>query len=110
MSQKSVPQAYIPHVSTETRSGSASSGLSIQAFFWGSVLSLAACLGALHSAFINASWMALNISVPIAFFAFSLFVGLLNPLLVGPPFDEYMSLQHGMDDMDDDDSEDYEDD
>ena len=76
-----MPQAYIPHVSTETRSGSASSGLSIQAFFWGSVLSLAACLGALHSTFINASWMALNISVPIAFFAFFLFVGLLNPLL-----------------------------
>ena len=73
MSQQPVPRDSEPPT--------ASSGLSCKAFFWGCVLSLSAAIGALHSTFINASWMALNISVPIAFFVFALFAGLVNPLL-----------------------------
>ena len=58
-----------------------SSGLTAKAVIWGCALSLATSMGALHSTFINASWMALNISVPIALFVFFLFVALLHPLL-----------------------------
>jgi hypothetical protein len=56
-------------------------GVSFRAVCWGCSLSLAACMGALHSTFISASWMALNISVPIALFVFFLFAGLVHPLL-----------------------------
>ena len=73
MSQQPVPRDSEPPT--------AYSGLSGKAFFWGCVLSLGAAIGALHSTFVNASWMALNISVPIAFFVFALFAGLVNPLL-----------------------------
>ena len=73
MSQQPVPRDSEPPT--------ASFGLSCKAFFWGGILSLGAAIGALHSTFVNASWMALNISVPIAFFVFALFAGLVNPLL-----------------------------
>ena len=56
-------------------------GLSFKAIAVGCVLSVAVSIGALHSTFINASWMALNISVPIALFVFFLFSGIVNVLL-----------------------------
>ena len=55
-----------------------SSGVSLKALLVGALLAVAANIGALYSTFINASWMALNISVPIAVFIFFLFVGLVN--------------------------------
>ena len=56
-------------------------GLSFKAIAVGCVLSVAVSNRALRSTFINASWMALNISVPIALFVFFLFAGILNVLL-----------------------------
>ena len=58
-----------------------SSGLTVKAVIWGCALSLATSVGALYSTFINASWMALNISAPIALFVFFLFAAFLHPLL-----------------------------
>ena len=57
------------------------SGLSFRAILVGCILSVAVSIGALYSTFINASWMALNISVPIAVFVFSFFTAIVNVLL-----------------------------
>jgi len=50
----------------------------LKALSVGAVLAAGANIGALYSTFINASWMALNISVPIAVFTFFLFAAILN--------------------------------
>ena len=59
----------------------AATRVSFRALLTGALLSAVVNVGALYSNFINASWMALNISVPIAIFVFFLFVAFFNTLL-----------------------------
>ena len=56
-------------------------GLTVRSILVGCVLTVAVSVGALYSTSINASWMALNVSVPIAVFVFFLFAGFVNVLL-----------------------------
>ncbi len=70
-----------PHPSESPITHKPSFGLSLKSILWGCVLAVAVNIGALYSTFINASWMALNISVPISLFAFFLFSWIVNPAL-----------------------------
>ena len=57
------------------------SRVSFRALLTGALLAAVVNVGALYSTFINASWMALNISVPIAVFVFFVLVGVVNVFL-----------------------------
>ena len=59
----------------------AATRVSFRALLIGALLAAVVNVSALYSNFINASWMALNISVPIAIFVFFLFVAFFNTLL-----------------------------